>query len=45
MLDAKLNNEKFVSNAKPDIVEAERDKQKKSQEELDKYREQLKMLK
>jgi valyl-tRNA synthetase len=45
MLDAKLNNEKFINNANPDIVEAERDKQKKSQDELDKYREQMKMLK
>jgi valyl-tRNA synthetase len=45
MLDGKLNNEKFINNAKPDIVESERDKQKKSQEELDKYREQMKMLK
>lgn len=43
-LDAKLNNEKFVNNAKPDIVKAEREKRQKSQEELEKHREQLKML-
>ena len=45
MLDAKLNNEKFVNNAKADIVDAEREKQKKAREELEKYEEQLKTLK
>jgi len=44
-LDAKLGNEKFVQNARPDIVEAEREKQKNAREELEKYKEQLKMLK
>ncbi len=43
-LGAKLKNEKFVNNAKADIVDAERARLKTAEEALKKVREQLTML-
>lgn len=43
-VDKKLSNEKFVSNAKPEIVEVERKKQKDAQDKIAILEEKLKSL-
>lgn len=43
-VDKKLSNEKFVANAKPEIVEAERKKQKDAQDKIAILEEKLKSL-
>lgn len=40
-VDAKLNNEKFVSNAKPEVIEKERQKRADAVEKMDKLRKGL----
>ena len=43
-VDKKLSNEKFVSNAKPEIVDNERKKQKDAQDKIEILKEKLKSL-
>ena len=43
-VDKKLSNEKFVANAKPEIVEVERKKQKDAQDKIAILEEKLKSL-
>ncbi len=40
-VDAKLNNEKFVSNAKPEVIEKEKQKRADAIEKMDKLRKGL----
>ena len=43
-VDKKLSNEKFVANAKPEVVEIERKKQKDAQDKIVLLEEKLKTL-
>ena len=43
-VEKKLSNEKFVANAKPEIVEVERQKQKDAQDKIALLEEKLKSL-
>ena len=43
-VEKKLSNEKFVANAKPEVVESERKKQKDAQDKIILLEEKLKTL-